>query len=215
MTGRPSPPITVTIPGRGEAPAELLAVGPPPLRLPRRPASPWWTGLAAVAVLVAGVVTVATDDPPPAPRPLPVVAADVGVSAATAGLVGGQDRELVTRFSLNVLVEGVGGPGDSASPSEEAVVTLVDVTARGFEVVLGGVVLPLELPPAGRDGTGFGFDAQAVVVDCSVDAQAPRRLHLGVQRGAGPVVPVPVDTGADVVRALDRLVSRTCRRPRG
>jgi hypothetical protein len=57
--------------------------------------------------------------------------------------------------------------------------------------------------------------ATAVVDDCSIEPQARRDVVLTVRTGAGPDGAVRAVVDEDVVRALDRLVSRTCRRPRG
>jgi hypothetical protein len=86
-------------------------------------------------------------------------------------------------------------------------------------VRLVGRSAPLPLGPIGRFGSGLQYvvplSAEVVVVDCSVEVGAQRRITLLVQRGGGPSLPVRVDVGTAFVRALDDLVRRTCRRPRG
>lgn len=199
-------------------PAELLAQGPPPERrtdLPLR-----LRALATAGILVlAGGVAAATDqegrEPPPRTVPAPVVVAGL---TATARVVA--EEEFVTRLGLTALVDEPGtGRGDSNGEAEPSALTLVDLAARGFQLRLVGGALPQRLADVGRFGSGLTQQVpllvDAVVVDCSVEVGAPRRITLSVRRGDGPVGTVVVASDPEVVRALDRLVSRTCRRPRG
>lgn len=84
---------------------------------------------------------------------------------------------------------------------------------------LVGRSAPLVLGEIGRFGSGLQYvvplGAEVVVVDCSVEVGAQRRVTLMLRRGDGATRPVQVDVGAAFVRALDDLVRRTCRRPRG
>ena len=211
---RAPPPVTVVVPGRGAVPGELLAVGPPADEsAPRGPVPrSRWVALAAVVVLGAGVVQVATYDVPPAAPavPPPPVSGVTAAAVQVRGLVGGP---LVERFGLTVEVALRGGRGDSGSPSEQDAVSLLGVTGRGFFLELVGAALPLEVP-LDRTGGRLALEATAQVSDCAIDSQAQRTLELQVQQGARTgEVKVAVD--GDVVRLLDRLVARSCRRPRG
>ena len=208
MPGLPPPPVTIVVPGRGEAPAELLAVGDPPALQPVSPSR--WVGLAAVAVLTAGIVQVAAYDPPAVIAPVPQPITGVTVAAVDAGLEGGP---LVERFGLLVQVTPPRGRGDSGSPSVQDEVTLLGVTGRGFFVELD-VALPTLIAPADRRGARIDFGARAQVSDCAIDAQAQRTLEVQVRQGAR-TGEVKVAVAGEVVRLLDRLVARTCRRPRG
>lgn len=207
-TDRPAPPITVSIPGRGEAPAELLAVGPAPSRRPALPVRERATAWGAGLVLSAGVAFAATYEEPPAPQPPRAVPVAPPVSASVVSLDG---ERFLERFGLLVRPAVRLARGDSGSPSVEEQVQVLALTARGFEVRLG-TATPAALA---RGGVPTGFDVEVRVVDCSVDTQAPRRLELQVLQAGGRPLTVRVDAGPEVVRALDRLVSRTCRRPRG
>lgn len=208
-----APVVTVVVPGRGEQPGEVLALGDP---VPRTPVPPSrWVGLAGVAVLAAGVVQVAGYDAPAPPPPRAVAAPSVtGVSAVArdTGLEGGP---LVERYGLTVVVDAPRGRGDSGSPSEQDQVDLLAVTGRGFFLELLGVPsLPLDLGPLDRGGAPIGFDVTAQVSDCAIETQAQRTMELQVRR-AGRTGLVKVAVDGEVVTLLDRLVARTCRRPRG
>ena len=171
-----------------------------------------WVGLAAAVVLGAGVAQVATYAAPPAAAvvlPPPIT----GVSAAAFAVRGLEGGPLVERFGLTVEVALPRGRGDSGSPSEQDAVSLLGVTGRGFFVELVGAALPLPVP-LDRTGGRLAFDTTAQVSDCAIDSQAQRTLELQVQQGPRTgAVKVAVD--GDVVRLLDRLVARSCRRPRG
>lgn len=206
----------MTIPGRGAAPRELLALGHPP---PRAPLPNRLRALAAAALLVLGsgvAVAVDQEDVPPPPRPV-LVSGFPGVTARGQVL---EQRELVTRIRIEVVVAGgATGQGDTGGPAVAEQLRLVDVTARGFQVRLRGRSAPAVLGDIGRFGSGLQYvvplGAEVVVVDCSVEVGAQRRITLALQRGDGPTLPVRVDVGTAFVRALDDLVRRTCRRPRG
>ena len=211
---RASPPVTVVVPGRGQAPGELLALGPPADEpSPRGPVPPSrWVALAAVVVLGAGVVQVATYDAPPAAPvvPPPPISGVTAAAFQVRGLVGGP---LLERFGLTVEVALPVGRGDSGSPSEQDAVSLLGVTGRGFFLELVGAALPFQVP-LDRTGGSLAFDTTAQVSDCAIDSQAQRTLELQVRQGPRTgEVKVAVD--GDVVRLLDRLVARSCRRPRG
>lgn len=214
MSERPGPPITVTVPGRGSAPAELLAVGPPAPRRPPLPGRVRAVALAAVAVLGAGVLTAASYEPPP-PQAAPPAPRVTGVSAQAFPSPGGpRAAELVVGFGLGVTVAGLPGRGDSGSPSEQDQLQLLELTGRGFVLRLAGEPFPVQVPQ-GRAPTTFVYDAQAEVADCAVEPLAPRRLELRLQRGSDVRSVLVVDVEAAVVRALDRLVAESCGRPRG
>ncbi|MCW2614896.1 MAG: hypothetical protein JWN08_1890, partial [Frankiales bacterium] len=108
-----------------------------------------------------------------------------------------------------VLAGGVLAVTTDGSP-----VPLLSVSARGFVVTVVGGGLPQPVP-VDRIGTSLLLDLDVRVVDCSVDSQAPRAVTVAVRRGTFGPTAVRASSGAQVVRALDRLVSRTCRRPRG
>lgn len=170
-------------------------------------------------MLVLGAGVAAAGDlanRPPPPRPAP----QTGFPGVTARAQVAQERELVTRIRLVVVVAGgATGQGDTGGPATPEALRLVDVTARGFQVRLVGRATPLVLGEIGRFGSGLREDvalaAEVVVVDCSVEVGAQRRITLMLRRGDGPARPVQVDVGTAFVRALDDLVRRTCRRPRG
>lgn len=210
----PPPVVTVVVPGRGPVASEVLATGAPADdRLPRRPVPPSrWVGLSAVAVLCAGVLQAATYEAPAAPAPpAPLPIRGVTATAVDAGTAGGP---LVERFGLLVRVAPPPGRGDSGSPSEQDQVALLGVTGRGFFVETINAPLPAPLGPLDRSGASAGFYLEAQVSDCAIDSQAQRTLELQVQQGPRTgEVKVAVD--GKVVRLLDRLVARTCRRPRG
>jgi hypothetical protein len=214
---RPAPPVTVTIPGRGAAPAEVLAVGDPAPRRP--PLPPRLRALTAAVLLVLGSGVAAAVDQRSV-EPPPPVPPQAGFPGVTARAQLDEQRELVTLLQLEVVVAGGGtGQGDTGGDTEPEQLRLVDVTARGFSIQLVGRAVPLVLGEIGRFGSGLQYvvplGAEVVVSDCSVEVGAQRRITVLLRRGDGPTRPVRVDTGTAVVRALDDLVRRTCRRPRG
>ena len=73
------------------------------------------------------------------------------------------------------------------------------------------LTLTIDLPPSGGGEDGHGRSPD----DCAGEPQAPRGIVLTVRTGAGPDRTVRAVSDPDVARALDRLVSRTCGRPRG
>lgn len=223
MTGRP--PVTVTDPSGDGGPADGLDSGPPPRTLPR------WVPRAAVAlgvlaVLAAAVATSREPTAPAAPRagpssPVPGVSArvlDLPTFPHRAERVTGDEAYAAT-FGLLVRQDGVGGPEDGRSRTAVDLgpgpLSLLGVRGAGFELALVGDDLPEELPPPGRDGLEVPFELEARVVDCAVDVQAPRSLRLIVQHGQGLPAELPVSSDPAVVRQLDGLVRRSCRRPRG
>ena len=219
MDPRPGPPVTVVVPGSAGRAADVLTAGPPAPRRPPLPRGQRWTAAAAAVVLLGGLVTVAragaappSPQPAPARLPAPVAVPGVAASLTPVGPVR-QPGELVARFALAVTVEAIAPRGDSGSPSARDAVVLQALTARGFVVDLVGADLPLEVAGS-RQRTQMGFEVEVRVTDCSVDTQAPRQLALDVSRSDARGT-LRVLTSADVVAVLDRLVSRSCRRPRG
>ncbi|MBC7374530.1 MAG: hypothetical protein H7323_11125 [Frankiales bacterium] len=206
MYDLPPPPVTIVVPGAVRA--ELLAVRDPAVR---QAIPPRWVGLAAVAVLTAGFVQVAAYDPPAVLAPVPQPITGVTVAAVDAGLEGGP---LLERFGLLVQVSRPRGRGDSASPSVQDEVTLLAVTGHGFFIELDGAALPALIGPTDRRGARVDFGARAQVSDCAIDAEAQRTLEVQVRQGPRTGA-VKVAVAGEVVRLLDRLVARTCRRPRG
>jgi hypothetical protein len=170
---------------------------------------------AVLLVLLAGALA-ALDRPGPAPREQPAPSFP-GVGA-TARL--DDEQELVVRVALRVVIEGrETGRGDTGGPDEAEQLRLVEVRARGFAVRLVERPTPLDLGAIGRFGSGLRsvvpVDAEITVVDCSVEVGAARSLVLSLRRDDGPAGRVPVTSAPEVVRALDDLVRRSCRRPRG
>ena len=161
-------------------------MGPPAPRARRRQLPRRVQALGLAGLAVLGAGTAAAYDLETAPPP--PLAVEAVVERAGPG----------SRFVQPLLVS-VTAPGP---------VQLVDVVARGFQLrVARGTPLGLERRQRLR--------VDAVVVDCAVETSAPRRVELRVRRGDEPVAAVVVRSDPDVVRALDRLVARTCRRPRG
>ena len=169
-------------------------------------------------MLLAGLLTVAgQEDPPPPPRP---VAAPIGVPgvAATVAVVG--EAEAAARLTVDVALEGTStGRGDTGGSAEPERLELLAVNGRGFAFRPLDGPLPRPLGEVGRFGSGLPtvvpVPLEVVVSDCSVDTRAPRRIVLQVRRGGGPTGRVLVASRPDVVRALDELVTRTCRRTPG
>jgi hypothetical protein len=218
VTDRPPPPVTVVVPGVGEAPGELLAVGPPPEARPPLPRPLRAQVLVVLGVLAAGLL-VAADlrgrPEPPAPRAVPFRVPGVTVSAAVGAVT-----EYVVRLQLDLVVEEPeAGRGDTGGESEPVPLRLLDVTARGFELRPVDGPVPRTLADVGRFSSGrpvpVALPVEAVVVDCSVEVGAQRTVTLSLRRGDGPVGRLVVPSEASVVRELDDLVSRSCRRPRG
>ena len=169
-------------------------------------------------MLAAGVLTAADlRGAPPEPMPLPMAVNLPGIQASAQVVA---EEEFVARLTLQVSVGGdATGRGDTGGPTEPEQLRLVDLTARGFSVRLRDRSTPLVLGPTGRFGSGLPYvvplDVDVVVVDCSVEVGAQRRITMAVRRGAGPTGAIGVEAAPEVVRALDDLVRRTCRRPRG
>ena len=215
------PPVTVSIPGRGAVPAEVLDAGP--RRRERTPLPPLARGLvlSAVLLLLAAFAVAQGRSGAPPPQPAPAALPDTGVDGVSAQVSLGApspDARFVTRITVSVALRPSDGRGDGGGGPQPGDVTLLDVTARGFAVDVGGRAPPLVLGGLGRTSTTrtvVTLSADVVVTDCAVDFGAPRRVDLHVRRGDGPVGHLAADVAPDVVRALDRLVSRTCRRPRG
>ena len=219
--------MTVSIPGRAGTPAEVLSGGAPP----DRPPTPRGVRAAAagVAVLVVGALAFGQDPEPPSAAPVPSpVRSPVPIAAPDAGARGvaasvgirrvGPDAPYVERLTVTVALRGADLEGDRPGSPQGRPVTLVGVEARGFFVTLPGRTLPValgELDPTSTEVLVVELAADVVVSDCAFDAMAQRRVVLSVVRGDRPPQLVPADVSRPVVRVLDRLVSRTCRRPRG
>jgi hypothetical protein len=215
---REAPPVTVTAPGSGGPPPDVLE-GAPARRTPPRAGAV----VALLAVVLLGTAAVRSGDGPPAPdpRPAPAVPPPRTVTSgitATASLAGAAtDEPYAQRLTLTVDVPAFDGRGDSGGRLLGDEIVLVGVRLRGFTVEPDD---PRSLVPLGRfgrstSGRSTTVPATAVVDDCSIEPQAPRDVVLTVRTGDGPDGSVRAVADTDVVRALDRLVSRTCRRPRG
>ena len=150
------PPVTVSVPGRGGGPAEVLTAGP----LPDRPAGPRWArgAAAATGAVLVGVLALAQDQElsPPAPlaapsaapaRSAPPVAvpatAGRGVAAAVALRRVGPDAPYVERLLVTVALDGRDLEGDRPGRRHGEQVTLLDLAAPGFAVALPGRSLPV------------------------------------------------------------------------
>lgn len=229
---RPPPPITVVVPGRGPAPAELLAVGPPPERpagLPGRLRAL----LAAVLLVLGAGVLVAVDQR--AERPAGQDA-QVGQVPAAGGAVAVDDfpglrataqvvveQAMAVQVLLEVRISAAPAPAVHERGSARAVqVRLQHVRSEGFDVRLLQRPPPLLLGYVGRFGGGLEqvvrLSAEVGVADCATAVAAPRRIRLDLRRGdrgEGPAGSVPVQSSAETVRALDELVRRSCLRPGG
>jgi hypothetical protein len=156
------------------------------------------------------VVAYERETAPPRPRLLAPVPSVAGVAAAVeVGPAAGRSR-FVEPLVVTVVLQA----GPAAGRLE-----LLAVEARGFALrVAGGTPRALGDPDRRRRGMlteVVRLLVDAVVTDCAVDAQAQRTVALRVRPADGPVGVVPAPGDPEVVRALDRLVSRTCRRPRG
>ena len=214
---REPPPVTVTASGRGGPPPDLLEGAPAASR------RPWPTvvlGLVALAVAVLGSLTVRGTSESPSPLPPAsvqprTVTSGITASASLAGAA--TDQPYAQRLTITVELPAFDGRSDSGDRLLGDEVVLVDARVRGFTVEPDG---PRGAVPLGRFGRSYTsrsttVPATVVVDDCSVEPQARRDIVLTVRTGAGPEGTVRAVAEADVVRALDRLVSRTCRRPRG
>ena len=214
---REPPPVTVTAPTSGGSPPDLLEGAPAPSG--RR-----WTAaaVALVAVVVLGAaVTQGEDGTDPAPVPPPPVQRERTVASgitATASLAGARtDQPYAQRLVLTIDLPAFDGRSDSGGWLLGDEVLLAGARVRGFSVEPDD---PRALLPLGRFGRttrsrSTTVPATAVVDDCSVEPQARRDIVLTVRAGSAPDVTLRAVAEPDVVRALDRLVSRTCRRPRG
>jgi hypothetical protein len=202
---REPPPVTVTAPGSGAAPPDVLEAAPArPARL-RLAAG---LGVLAVAVVGAAVGLGGSD---PASRPALERTPASGITA-TASLAGAPtDDPYTQRMTLVIDLPAADGPGEGAE------VGLVDVRLRGFSVERDDAreVLPLGRFGRADRGRSTTVPVTALLEDCSIEPQARRDIDLTLRTGDGPDGAVRAVVEADVVRALDRLVGRACRRPRG
>lgn len=231
--GRPPPPITVVVPGRGPVPAELLAVGPPPERRPGLPGRLRALLVTVLLVLGAGVM-VAVDQRAdrsdtrgaevsgevPAASGAVAVGDFPGLRSTTQVVV---EQTLAVQLLLEVRISAGPAPAVHERGSTRAVqVRLLQVGAEGFDVRLLQRPPPVLLGYVGRFGGGLEqvvrLSAEVVVAECAVAVAAPRRIRLDLRRGdrgEGPAGSVLVQSSAETVRALDELVRRSCRRPGG
>lgn len=224
----PVVPVTVSLPGRAGAgdaasPDDLLGSDHP-----RRPAPSRRTRvlvLGAAAALAAGVLVVRDvrepPQPPPAPeaaqRPAGTATVDDGLTATASLGAARTDERYVQRLTLTVVLEPYDGRGERGTRLLGDEVALLDVRVRGFAVVPDDRRTPIPLGRFGRANVGRAttLSLEAFVTDCSVEPQARREVHLDVRTGEGPVEVLRAAVQPELVRALDRVVSRACRRPRG
>ncbi len=216
---REPPPVSGTASGSGGPPLDLLESAPDRSRR-------WPTAvLALVAVAGLGAVAVrgGSGTAPPVPQPTaaapPLRTVTPGITA-TASLGGAAiDEPYVQRLALTVDLPAFDGRGDSGGRLRGDEVLLLDVRVPGFTVEPDDPRSPVPLGRFGRStssrSTTVPLAVTAAVDDCSTEPQARRDIVLTVRTGGGPDGVVRAVTDADVVRALDRLVGRTCRRPRG
>lgn len=222
------PVVTVSAPAGGAGgpgTGDLLASQRPPRPAAPRPATA--LALAATAVLAAGLL-VAQDvrspaDAPPAPAPPTAARRPAGAPlddglTATATLGGAPtDDRFVQRLTLTVVLEPHDGRGDSGARLLGDELTLLDVRLRGFSVVPDDRRTPIPLGRFGRSNVARAttIPLAAAVTDCSNGPQARREVALDLRTGEGPVDVVRAAVQPELVQALDRVVSRACRRPRG
>lgn len=224
MEREPPPVVTVTTPGDGQATGDLLASDRPPR--PPRPPLPRRVrllALAGAAVLAGGLVLAQDarepgpvgDRPPPVP-PSPASAADGGLTA-TATLSGARtDEPYVQRLTLTVVLEPYDGRSDSGARLLGDEVALHEVRVRGFAVQPDDRRTPIPLGRFGRARVGRATTVSlaAAVADCALESQARRDVEVRVRTGEGPVEVLRAAVQPELVRALDRVFSRSCRRPR-
>lgn len=192
----------------------MLSAGPAPRR-PQLPARLRSLLAAVLLVLSAGAFTAVQQEQEPPAR----AARGQAVQGVTATARLDEEREQVVRLALQlVLAEQETGRGDTNGPSEPEQLRLLDVRVQGYQVRLVARSLPLGLGEVGRFGSGLRqvvpLDVELVVADCSVDVRARRTITLRLQRSAAPPVVAVVQSGEGVVRALDELMRRACRRLR-
>ena len=208
--------MTVTAPGDDGPPPDVLEGAPPPSR--RR----WPTAaLVLVAVVVLGAAAVGGGGeepvvaPPPAQEPPRTVTSGISATASLAGAP--TDGQYAQRLTLTVDLPAFDGRSDSGGRLLGDEVLLVETRVRGFTVEPDDPRSAVPLGRFGRSNRGRSTTVPATVVvdDCSIEPQARRDIVLTVRTGEGPDGTVRAVADADVVRALDRLVGRTCRRPRG
>jgi hypothetical protein len=175
--------------------------------------------LLLLVVVVLGVAAVRSGPPPspdsgPAPVRPPARAPDLGITASAALGGAAVDEPYVQRLTLTVDLPASAGRSDGRALED---VLLLEVRLRGFAVGADDPRSPLPLGSSRRTDAARSTTVplEAVVDDCSIEPQARRDIDLRVRTGAGPDAAVRAVADAEVVRALDRLVSRTCRRPRG
>lgn len=228
--GRPPPPITVVVPGRGPQPAALLAVGPPPERPPGLPVRLRALLAAVLLVLGAGVLVAVDQRADRSDGP----GRGVGEGPAAGGAVAVEDfpglrattqvvvaQALAVQVLLEVRISAAPAPAVSGRGSARAVqVRLLDVRSEGLDVRLLQGPPPLLLGYVGRFGGGLEqvvrLSAEIAVADCATAVAAPRRIWLDLRRGdraEGPAGSVPVQSSAETEREMDELVRRSCRRP--
>jgi len=225
---RPPPPVTVSVPGRTVGPVEVLADGGPPDRPPLpRWARPVAAGAAGLALVALAGAQGRQEAPSPAPSAEPAASTSApafvrpparGVAATVALRRGGPDAPYAERLTISVALRGADAGGVRYGPAQEVPVRLLEVVATGFEVGLAGRRAPVDLgvlDPRSLETVVVPLQADIVVTDCSVSTEAPRAVSLRLQRGDRRPDLVRATVERPVVRVLDRLVSRTCRRPRG
>jgi len=221
---REPPPVTVTAPQDGDALPDVLEGAPPSTR------GPWpAVALVGLAVVVLGALAVRGSEPPAAPDPPPPafelptapppLTATSGITATVSLGGAATDQAYVQRLALTVGLPAYDGSGDSGGRLLGDEIVLLDVGVRGFAVETDDPRSPLPLGRFGRATEGRSttvpLAVTAVVDDCSVETEAQLAVLLTVATGEGPGGVVRAEVEPAVVRALDRLVSRTCRRPRG
>lgn len=234
----PVPPrVTVSIPGRSGSPAELLTGGPPPRE--RAPVPRWVRPVAAAAGVLAltafalgqgrdaGAPPAASATPEPsaartaartdaaraAPDPGPR-----GIGAAVTLRRVGPDAPYVERVTLTVTLRGADLQGHRPGSPPGQRITLLEVAAPAFQVSFPGRPPPVALrvlDPTSTEVVVVALAADVVVSDCALEPLAQRRFALRLRRGDGPPELLHAQVSPPVVRVLDRLVSRTCRRTPG
>jgi hypothetical protein len=204
----------VVVPGRGAAPQELLAVGPPEPR-PRRELSPAVRAAALPALLVAtaltgGLLVALSADPAPVASSAAQRAAAVQRVSAQAVPVTAPFDRLPGRFGVLVRVRPAALPGQRAPAEAGEAVSLLGLTAPGFDVSLDGSPAPRRVEVPGREPAEVVLIAQARVADCAT-ASRTRGLALRVLGARGVEGSLWVRTPDSLVRSLQDLTRSTCR----
>lgn len=169
--------------------------------------------MAATLLGAGALVTYDRVTAPELPAP-PVISASIRGVSATVTLPEQSFTDAPLRLRLNFSLTLADG-GDSGAPSAPDAVRLLDIVGKGFQVRLPQGAFPMTLGPPARTAQTYDLQLNVVVSDCATGFLEPRRLDVQVQRPGQEPASVPAEVSPEAIRALDRLVGTTCRRPRG